>query len=54
MLVKCFDNDWKYTKLEKLMGKAPDDCENLRLFLRSNYKGFRECFKYYGGQDPTG
>jgi hypothetical protein len=49
ILRKCFDNDWPRTKIDKLLGKDPDDCTVLKYWLRSNYKGFRECFKYYSG-----
>lgn len=50
ILRKCFDNDWPHTKIEKLIGnKNPDDITTLRFFIRSHYKGMRECFKYYAG-----
>jgi hypothetical protein len=52
-LVKCFDFDWQFTKIEKLI-KNEEQINLCKTFLRKNYKYVREAYKHTSGELPIG
>ena len=51
--VRCFDFDWSNCKIPKIV-KDQNELEEIRLFLKENYKPIRETYKYYAGISPCG
>ena len=51
--IRCFDFDWSNCKIPKIV-KDPKELEEIRLFLKENYKSIRETYKYYAGLSPWG
>ena len=50
LLLKCFELDWSRMKLPRAIKE--DEKEELKEFMRSKYKYFREVYKYLAGVDP--
>ena len=50
---KCFEFDWSNCKIPKIV-KDPNELEEIRLFLKDNYKPIRETYKFYAGISPCG
>ena len=53
MLNDCFEVDWARTKVDKIV-KDPEEREELKAYVRSVYKHFREVYKFVAGSDPMG
>ena len=53
ILCKCFEFDWSKCKLPKII-KDPVQLEEIKLFLKANYKPIRETYKYHAGISPWG
>jgi hypothetical protein len=50
ILARCFDKDWKDSKMPKMLEKKPEE-ERKKIYdyLKMNYKGIREMYKFYAG-----
>ena len=48
--MKCFELDWSRMKLPRAIKE--DEKEELRDFMRTKYKQFREVYKYLAGVNP--
>lgn len=53
MIDECFEADWPNTKIEKMI-KDERQIEQIREYLKLNYKQLREAYKYYSGAMPFG
>lgn len=53
MLDDWFEFDWSMCKLPRII-KSPDELEAIKAFLKQQYKGLRELYKYYAAVSPTG
>ena len=51
LLMKCFELDWKSSKIPKLI-KDPAERASLKEILRKNYRVIRECFKFFAAFSP--
>ena len=51
LLNDCFEMDWNRTKVARIV-KNDDEREDLKTYLRSIYKYFREMYKFTSGSDP--
>ena len=53
MLDQCFEIDWETTKCEKLI-KDANQIALVKDYMKKQYKGIREAYKYYAGLSPLG
>ena len=53
ILTKCFEHDWNNNKLHKFI-KSEYDKEAIKTLLRSHYRLYKECYKYYSSLLPIG
>ena len=53
VLEACFEFDWENTKIFKIV-KNSDELNQVKDFLKENYKAFRETYKYYSAVAPAG
>ena len=45
----CFETDWEFTKIPKLLKYDPAQIKKLKEYMKANYKGLREVYKYFAG-----
>lgn len=53
MLKKCFEFDWACSKIPQVI-KKEEEIENIKQQLYKVYKMYKETYKYYAAQNPTG
>ncbi|KAL4456118.1 hypothetical protein ABPG74_014079 [Tetrahymena malaccensis] len=53
LLRKCFDFDWDYGKIPKLI-KNDDQLKQVKEFFRSHYREIKDCYKSYATKYPVG
>ena len=52
---RCFNNDWRHSKIEKLISHYPqEDLREFKDLLRAKYKDLKECYKHYASFQPAG
>jgi NLR family CARD domain-containing protein 3 len=51
LLDNCFETDWENSRIPKIV--KGDGEEEVKEFLRSQYRSIRECYKYYAGIIPS-
>ena len=51
LIAQCFEYDWSCCKIPKLI-KNEEELEEVKSFLKSKYKCFREVYKYFAGISP--
>lgn len=49
VLDNCFEIDWEATKCPKLMKDDPEQIAKLKAYIKANYRGMREVYKYFAG-----
>lgn len=53
ILKKCFEFDWDYGKIPKLV-KKEEELEQIKNFFRNNYRAIKDCYKNYATKYPVG
>ena len=53
LIKKCFEFDWSNNKIAKFI-KNDADREKIKNILRSNYKIYKDCYRYYSSFQPLG
>ena len=48
---KCFEEDWKHCRIEKLI-KDQDEKIEVKYFFKSKYKQIKDVYKFYAGKEP--
>lgn len=53
LLNKCFEFDWEMWKIPRIV-KDATELEQVKQYLKSNYRMLREIYKYYAAVSPAG
>lgn len=53
LLRKCFEFDWKCSKIHSKLIKDETEKAKIKHYLSENYYVLRECYRYFSGISPS-
>ncbi|KRX05204.1 hypothetical protein PPERSA_06838 [Pseudocohnilembus persalinus] len=53
LVKKCFEFDWKYSRIPRICEKKPEDLEAIKQFLCSKYSYIKGTYKYFASINPA-
>ncbi|KAL4510557.1 hypothetical protein ABPG72_004711 [Tetrahymena utriculariae] len=54
LITKCFEFDWEYCKIPRIIKNKPEDLQKVKDFLQQKYKYIKDTYKHYASQNPIG